>query len=46
MTFEQQQEVTRILEAYRANPSNSNKYRFELFAYIDELLVAVGESLL
>jgi hypothetical protein len=39
MTFEQEQEVTRILEGYRSNPSNSNKFRYELFAYINELLV-------
>lgn len=38
MDFEQQQEVTKILEDYRNNPSNSNKYRFELFAYIDKAL--------
>lgn len=38
MDFEQQQEITKILEQYRNNPSNSNKYRFELFAYIDKAL--------
>jgi hypothetical protein len=40
MSFEQQQEITAILESYRTNPSNSNKYRFELFAYIDKILAA------
>jgi len=38
LTFEQQQEITVILEAYRANPSNSNKYRFELFEYVNKLM--------
>lgn len=38
LTFKQQQEITEILEQYRSNPSNSNKYRYHLFAYIDELL--------
>lgn len=40
LTFEQQQEITKILELYRRNPSNSNKYRYQLFAYIDDLLSA------
>lgn len=34
LTFEQQQEVSVILENFRNNPSNSNKYRYELFAWI------------
>jgi hypothetical protein len=41
LTFEQQQEITKILELYRTNPSNSNKYRYQLFAYIDDLLSAI-----
>lgn len=39
LTFEHQKEITRILEGYRSNPSNSNKYRYELFAYIEEHLL-------
>lgn len=35
LSFGQQQEITGILEAYRSNPSNSNKYRHDLFAYVD-----------
>jgi hypothetical protein len=38
LTFAQQQELTKILELYRSNPSNSNKYRFQLFAQINEYL--------
>jgi len=38
LTFEQQKELTAILEDYRNNPSNSNKYRYNLFAKIDEYL--------
>lgn len=44
MTFEQQKEVTTILENYRRNPSNSNKFRFELFAYIDALIQQVSDQ--
>lgn len=38
LTFEQQQEITKRLEGYRSNPSNSNKWRYDLFAYINEQL--------
>lgn len=38
LSFEQQQDITKILELYRANPSNSNKYRFELFAKINSII--------
>lgn len=38
LSFDQQQDITQILEAYRSNPSNSNKYRYELFEYINDLL--------
>ena len=34
LTFEQQQEVSAILEAFITNPSNSNKFRFGLYAWI------------
>lgn len=37
LTFEQQEEISAILENFRKNPSNSNKYRYELFAYIEDL---------
>jgi hypothetical protein len=40
LTFEQQEELTHILEAYRNNPSNSNKYRYQLFAKIDEYIAS------
>lgn len=46
LTFEQQKEITRILEGYRANPSNSNKFRYELFAYIDSILESQKANLL
>lgn len=38
MTTEQRREVDRILEDFRKNPSNSNKYRHELYAFIDDLI--------
>lgn len=38
MTYEQQVKVDEILDKFRDNPSNSNKYRHELYAYIDDLL--------
>lgn len=38
LTFAQQQEITKRLEGYRTNPSNSNKWRYDLFAYIEELM--------
>ena len=38
LSFEQQQDITKILELYRSNPSNSNKYRFELFAKINSIV--------
>jgi hypothetical protein len=44
MTYQEQKEVDRILEDFRNNPSNSNKYRYELYAYIDELIEAGGEG--
>lgn len=39
LTFWATEQITAIIQQYRDNPSNSNKYRFELFAYIDDLLV-------
>lgn len=39
LTLGQQQDITDILENYRNNPSNSNKYRFELFAYINDTVI-------
>lgn len=38
LTVDQQEHITQILEGYRSNPSNSNKFRYDLFAYINELL--------
>ena len=38
LSFEHQQVLTEILEDYSNNPSNSNKYRYQLFAQIDEYL--------
>lgn len=35
LTFCEQQQLTEILELYRSNPSNSNKYPYQLFAEID-----------
>ena len=37
LTFEQQQEISRIIENFKNNPSNSNKFRYELFAYIESI---------
>jgi hypothetical protein len=38
LTFPEQQRLTEILEQYRSNPSNSNKYRYHLFAEIDAIM--------
>lgn len=38
LTFEQQEEISELLEGYKNNPSNSNKFRYNLFAYIDEVM--------
>lgn len=40
LTFEQCQEVDKYLEDYKNNPSNSNKYRTGLHAYINELITS------
>lgn len=40
LTFAQSQEIDKYLEDYRKNPSNSNKYRIGLHAYVNELLAA------
>jgi hypothetical protein len=39
LTFEQQQEVDRLAKLAFAPSSNSNKYRFELYAYIEAYTV-------
>lgn len=36
LTFEQQQEISQLLEQYSKRPSNSNKIRYQLFGYIDQ----------
>lgn len=37
MTIEQQRQVNEILDNFLKNPSNRNKYRYHLFAFIDEI---------
>lgn len=44
LTFAQQQEITKRLEGYRSNPSNSNKWRYDLFAYIEDLMSQDDET--
>jgi hypothetical protein len=38
LTFEQRQEIDKFLEGFKVNPSNSNKFRIGLHAYINEIL--------
>jgi hypothetical protein len=38
LTLEQRKEVDAYLEGYKNNPSNSNKWRIGLHAYINELI--------
>ena len=40
LTLEQRHEIDEYLENYSRNPSNSNKYRIGLHAYIESLLTA------
>jgi hypothetical protein len=44
LTFEQCQEIDKYLEDYKNNPSNSNKYRIGLHAYINEILSEVSND--
>lgn len=46
LSFDNQTDITGILEYYRSNPSNSNKYRYELFGYIDRILESRKRALL
>lgn len=38
LTFEEQQHIDFLIEEMRRRPSNANKVRYELFAYIDEII--------
>lgn len=39
LTFEQQQEIDRLAKLAYTPSSNSNKYRFNLYAYIERLVL-------
>lgn len=36
MTFASKQHIDELIEKMATNPSNANKYRHEIYAYIDE----------
>lgn len=40
LTFAECQEIDKFLEAYKNNPSNSNKFRIGLHAHINDLITA------
>lgn len=40
LTFEQQQEIDRLSNLANTPSSNSNKYRHQLYAYIDSVIAA------
>lgn len=44
MKYEQQQEIARLMELAEKPSSNSNKYRTQLYAYINELIGYDKES--